>query len=273
MVKLMNNLIICEITGVLTERWMDSEDVEHICDFSYIESAIRNLKALVEETNSILVIADLERWATTDLYNETRISNLKKHGLNIGDCLKISLKWQENHLGTVNKDIGLSSLINKFISSKNYDVQRVAYIKQGEFDKKLNPIGDGIYTLSLFNKKGLTKECSQSIKHFLLNGYKLSDSFKFITAHKEETKLPYDLLILSEPYEHSYPRIYLKVNNEHYPILIDLNPQFLGREPALFGTEKAEIFNDVQHFYYTLIKHWKGKITDRYLLNRLTDVV
>ncbi len=38
----MNNLFICEITGVLTERWMDSEDVEHVCDFSYIESAIRN---------------------------------------------------------------------------------------------------------------------------------------------------------------------------------------------------------------------------------------
>ena len=165
----MKNLIICEITGVLTERWMDSEDVEHICDFSYIESAIRNLKALVEETNSILVIADLERWATTDLYNETRISNLKKQGLNINDCLKVALKWQENHLGTVNKDIGLGSLINEFISRKNYDVHRWVYIKQGDFDENLNPIGNGIYTLSLFNKKGLTKECVQSIKRFLLN--------------------------------------------------------------------------------------------------------
>lgn len=272
----MKNLIICEITGVLTKNWEDTKDDEYGCDFSYIETAIRNLKTLVEETNSILVIADLEIRGKTDLYNGTMISDLKKQGLNIDDYLKIPLEWQEDHFHGVldisDEDIGLSSLINEFILSKNYDIHRVAYIKQGDPVKKLNPIGDGIYKLPLFSKNGLTKEVAQSIKCFLLNGYRVSNSFKYVIAHKEDTQLPYDLLILSKPYEYAYPRIYLIKDNEHFPILININPQFLGKEPALFGTEKDEVLNDIQNYYYTFMKHWQGKISDERLLYRLTGL-
>ena len=272
----MNNLIICEITGVLTKNWEDTKDDEYGCDFSYIETAIRNLKTLVEETNSILAIADLERRGKTDLYNGKMVSDLKKQGLNIDGYLKIPLEWQEDYfhgvLDTSDEDIGLSSLINGFILSKNYDIHRVAYIKQGNPVKKLNPIGDGIYKLPLFSKNGLTKEVAQSIKCFLLNGYRVSNSFEYVIAHKEDIQLPYDLLILSKPYEHSYPRIYLIKDNEHFPILININPQFLGKEPTLFGTEKDEVLNDVQNYYYTFMKHWQGKITHKYLLDRLAGL-
>lgn len=272
----MKNLIICELDGVLTKHWQDTKDDEHGCDFSYIESAIRNLKTLVEETNSILVIADdLEMWGREDLYNERRVSDFKKQGLNIDDCLKID--WQYDYFDSIpdvaaKEDICLSSLINKFISSKNYDIHRVAYIKQGDPVKKLNPIGDGIYKLSLFNKKGLTKEFTKSIKHFLLNGYRVSNSFKYVIAHKEDVGFPYDLLILSKPYEYAYPRIYLIKDNEHFPILIDLNAQFLGKEPALFGTEKKEVLTLVQEYYYSFKKHWQGKTTDKYLSDRLAGL-
>ena len=268
----MKNIIFFEITGVLTERYMDKEDVEHIRDFTYIDNAINNLKKLCEETNSILIVVDLERWATTDEYNKERAWHLKHKGLNIDGHLFISSAFQERYPTDASKDIALDSIMKELIKRECFDINRMAYIKQGAFDEYYNQIGNGIYALSLFTNKGLTKECARHIKNYLLNGYKLSDSSEYVVAHKEDTKLPYDLLILKKPYEYWYPRIYLEKNNEHFPILIDPNPRFLGKEPLLTDTEKSEILIDVQEHYHNYMKYWDREISDKELIARLTDV-
>ena len=162
------NLVFCEITGVLTEKFIDSNDKEHIRDFDYIDESINNLKKLVEETNSLLVIVRLGRWATTEEYNNSRVSRLEKdYKLHIDGFLDVSYDYQCEHHYSVYDEAPLV-LMDKWICSNKVSINKMAYIRQGGSSPRYNVLGNGVFTLSLSSKQGITKQCLRCIKQFLL---------------------------------------------------------------------------------------------------------
>ena len=94
--------------------------------------------------------------------------------------------------------------------------------------------------------------------------------FEMANLRKQESGLPYDIWLDSAGYKRNTPhnvmRIKVSIDNELIPVIIasqrDIRPQ------KHFKREN-EIILWASNNYYTLFRHWNGKLSDRQALNIL----
>lgn len=94
--------------------------------------------------------------------------------------------------------------------------------------------------------------------------------FEMVNLRKQESGLPYDIWLDSAGCKrntlHNEMRIKVSIDNELIPVIIasqrDIRPQ------KHFNREN-EIISWTYDNYYTLFKHWNGKLSDRQALNIL----
>ena len=94
--------------------------------------------------------------------------------------------------------------------------------------------------------------------------------FEMANLRKHESGLPYDIWLDSAGYKRNTPhnemRINVNIDNELIPVIIasqrDIRPQ------KHFKREN-EIILWASNNYYTLFRHWNGKLSDRQTLNLL----
>ena len=94
--------------------------------------------------------------------------------------------------------------------------------------------------------------------------------FEMANLRKQESGLPYDIWLDSAGYKrnthHNVMRIKVSIDNELIPVIIasqrDIRPQ------KHFKREN-EIILWASNNYYTLFRHWNGKLSDRQTLNLL----
>lgn len=73
--------------------------------------------------------------------------------------------------------------------------------------------------------------------------------------------------------KHSLPRLKVQYKGQKIPVLISDDPQILRNVQDVLGFSSFKDFNQVKSFIKQnkelLLKHWKGKVTDKELLNTL----
>ena len=163
------NIIFCEISGVLTYRYEDANDVLHIRDFEFLPKSIKRLNMLKEQTNSLLVVVKLERWATTNEYNDSRVSFLEKYyDVNPDGFMDITYEYQnKRHIEVY--DEALTPIMNEWIKMNNIYCDKIVYIRQGWGSEGLSECKNGVFNLSLSKSTGITKKNATTIKHYLLS--------------------------------------------------------------------------------------------------------
>lgn len=97
------------------------------------------------------------------------------------------------------------------------------------------------------------------------------DGFEFVCLKGFESGLPYDIYLLSDMNNKAWyrePHLYVAVNEMAVPVLISDNPEVLSSS-TIGEIEAVKLW--IQKNADNLIEHWNGNISDREVLNRVTE--
>ena len=154
-------IIFCEVSGVLTYK-IDG-DIQVIKPSNYLVKSINNLKQIIKDTNSKLIIVwndlydgqlpyTLSDWELPKAIIHLLIND---YGLRIDGIAKV-LTNSENKM-RIESPLDLAKKWLGKIESK------IVYIKQSPFSY----FKDGIASISCLSSRGLNKELGKSIVYFL----------------------------------------------------------------------------------------------------------
>lgn len=99
--------------------------------------------------------------------------------------------------------------------------------------------------------------------------------FETATVAKEDTGLPYDILIdsIGRCSENTTPRIWVKADDEPIPVLLSENPnmtEYVKKDGIVDIPHFAEIEEYIALFYNVFMAHFNKELTDKEALNLLT---